>query len=173
MDMRGEVITLVDETWGSVHSAVWMPNRRICFSGVQQESKMGHKTDLWVISRRGGAPQCRSAGLVGEVNGGPQGDMPVRLSSRTFISADSRTAWARVQKAGATQLWQIALSGAEDCKPLVQMDASVFTAGVTGDGFVFAATNWNDPVNLYRSGWNGENLQKLTHLNETLLNDLL
>ncbi len=173
VDMKGDVITLVDEGWGSAHSAEWMPNGKICFSGQVKESKMGHKTDLWVIPRRGGTPQCRTDGLIGEVNGGPQDDIPVRLTSRTMISPDCQTAIARVEKGGYTQIWQIALSGPEDCRPLVQADASIFPMGMTDSQFIYLATAWNDPTNLYRCGRNGENIEKLTHLNESLLGDLL
>jgi dipeptidyl aminopeptidase/acylaminoacyl peptidase len=173
VDLKGEVITLVGESWGSVSAPKWLPNGKICFAGQHKDSKLGHKTDLWVIGRRGGVPVNRTAGLIGEVNGGPQFDMPVYPTPHTLISADSQNAYVPVEKAGSLQIWSVSLEGKEKWQPLVQLDASVFLVGKTADSFVYVATSWNEPTNLYSSDLKGKKIRKLTHLNDNLLKELL
>ncbi|MCE5207786.1 MAG: S9 family peptidase [Chloroflexi bacterium] len=173
VDMQGNIYPLVSDDWGSVNSAVWMPNGKICFSGMLEESKMGHKADLWVINRRGGIPQCRTEKLLAEVSGDLQDDTPVRPFSKTIVSRDSKTAFIRVQRGGNIEIWEVGLTGPEACQPLVQVNRSAILTGMTAEKFLYVGSSWNEPTNLYLCDHQGKNEQKLTHLNDDLMKDWL
>jgi dipeptidyl aminopeptidase/acylaminoacyl peptidase len=173
VDLKGNVHTIIDRCW----KAAWMPDGRIAYAGVLPGTLMGQKTDLWVIKRRGGKPECRTETLQAEISGGLQGDMPVYPDGPIQITKDGHFALLRAQKGGEIGIWEIALNGEESCKPLLpgsRLDShSAFLVGASPDRILYIGSSWNDPTNLFLTDRQGSNQRQLTHLNEDLMKDWL
>ncbi len=165
----GEIRTLI-EHW-MMGSIGWTPDgKRVVFNAVKPGQKSGSKSDLWVISRKGGEPECRSAGLAVGVDGGLQPDMPTPLMSFSIpVSADGKCAYVRVQEGGTVGIYEIALGGKESYRPLVTGERTAGLMDASSGKFLYLVSDFNHPVDLYVCNLDGSDERQLTHLNDAWL----
>lgn len=173
VDLQGNVRVVVSRLWGETRAAAWAPNGKIVFAGVEREYPMGQQSDLWVVNRRGGVPECRTAGVDAEMCGGLQGDMPVYPRAPMQVTPDGQFAIVRMQKGGSIQTWEIALQGGESCRALVTGDRAAIPAGLAGNTLLYVGSSWNDPTNLFVCDRQGANARQITRLNEETMKDWL
>jgi dipeptidyl aminopeptidase/acylaminoacyl peptidase len=172
VNREGEVREITGD-WGGVLSATWSPDgERIVFSGTPHGRPIGSKSDLWVVGKQGGKPECRTAGLELEVGGGLQSDMsalPEKWGPRILITGDGRAAYIRVQDGGAVPIYRIALTGPESWAPLVMGERSCFPLDADEQYLLFAVSGLDNPADLFIADMDGGNERQFTHLNAGLL----
>jgi dipeptidyl aminopeptidase/acylaminoacyl peptidase len=170
VNMDGKVFEISNDTWENLSDACWTPDgKKIIFIGRQDSVPPGSKTDLWIINRRGGVPECRTPSLDIQIAGGLQPDMPTRPAYRTYITADCQKAYISVQERGAIPIYEIALKGEEACKPVVSNSRSNALLGCDGTKLLYFVSTWHDPTNLYLADMDGKNERQLTDLNRELI----
>lgn len=178
---RLRVIDLVDETvreitgeWGGVGAARWLPGgQQIVFTGTPNGLPIGSKADVWLISREGGTPECRSAGFKVGFGGGLQPDMPVfPFSPALPISEDGQSAYVIAQVGGTEQICQVALSGPESVVPVITGDRSCFMPEVRGGRMTYIISNLHNPTELCAANPDGSNERCLVNVNSDLLAQL-
>ncbi|MCE5207787.1 MAG: S9 family peptidase [Chloroflexi bacterium] len=169
VDLEGKARGLIKD-WGEIGQAVWMPDgKNILFTGAPAGTPIGTKSDLWLVSKDGGAPECRTATLTVGVGGGLQPDMPVSLVSPLTVDKAGKKAWMNVQEGGKVEIYEIALSGTESCTPVVGGEQTNTLLGKTGDIFLYAVSTFQDPINLYCADAAGKNSRQLTHINDEII----
>ena len=168
IDVGSGTIRDIISGWDGVGSAGWTPDgQRIVFSGTPPGKLIGTKTDLWVIDRTGGTPECRTARLNVGVEGVVQGDQPVvMVTPHVILSRDGQFAYERVQIGGTVHIYQIALTGNESCTPLVTGERTTLLTSADDKHLLYLATDINHPVDLYLSKIDGTDERKLTYLND-------
>ena len=170
--LDGEVRDLVRD-WGyASYSAVWSPDgERVIFVGNTIDAPFSAQNNLWVVDSEGGTPECRTAGLAGNVEGSLQADMPVgyRDYPKFQVSQDGETAYVRVQDGGSMQLYRVALQGEVAYKPVVEGERACYALGLRGGRMLISASDMNSPPNLYQVDVDGCNEEQLTHFNADLL----
>ena len=170
--LNGEVRDLVRD-WGyASYSAVWSPDgERVIFVGNTIDSPFSAQNHLWVVDSRGGTPECRTTGMVGNVEGPLQPDMPVgyRDNPKFQVGQDGRNAFVRVQDGGAMQLYRIALQGDVSYQPVVGGERACYALGLHDGRLLMSASDLNSPPNLYQVDVDGANGRQLTHFNAELL----
>ncbi len=170
VDMKGEVRTLVDRSWGGVNAATWTPDgKHILFIGSEKETEFGSKNDLYLIKRHGSQPECRTAGLKPGVGGGLQPDFPAMHKGYIGITKDGSKAYASVQEGGCIKIYEIALTGKESYKAVVDGQRSASLADMHADQLLFIADDFLRTADLYTASLNGKNEKQLTSLNEKVL----
>ena len=171
-NLDGEVRDLVRD-WGyASYSAVWTPDgANVVFVGNRIEAPFSAQNHLWVVDRKGGTPECRTTGLVGNVEGALQADMPTgyRDNPKFQVSEDSRNAYVRVQDGGKMQIYRVALHGDIACEPVVRGERACYPLGLHNRRLLMSVTNMNAPPDLYHVDVDGSNERKLTHFNAELL----
>lgn len=170
VNMAGEVHEVVGD-WGYALSAKWLPDGQIAFIGAPFGRPIGSKNDLWVISRQGGEPRCRTADLKFGVGGGLQPDMPVTLLQipQLLIEQGGQAAYARVQEGGTIQIYRIALAGPESWAPVIAGERACIPLDLQNGRLLFAGSTLNDPLDLFVADADGSNERQITHLNRELL----
>jgi dipeptidyl aminopeptidase/acylaminoacyl peptidase len=168
IDVATGAIREITGDWGSTGSAAWTPDgQRIVFTGTQEGLPIGTQSDLYVIDRDGGTPECRSCGLAVGVDGSILGDMPVSWGNpRLCVTRDGASVYAHVQDGGTLQIYRFALSGAEAWEPVVSGDRALLLLGANDDTLLYIASSINQPPDLYVSDVNGANERQLTHVND-------
>ena len=158
-------------TWGMVGSAGWTPDgARIVFMGQPKGLPIGSKSDVWVIDRNGGEPECRSAGLKVGVEGTVLGDMPVTFANpKLFVTPDGAAVYVGVQDGGTRQIYRVALDGDEAFEPVVAGERSCLLTGADAQHLIYLVSDFNHPVDLYAADADGANERQLTHVNDELL----
>ncbi len=171
--LEGSERSLVEE-WGYATSAAWTPDgERVAFMGNPLGLPIGSKDNLWVIARQGGQPVCRTAGLKAHLGGALEGDMPLMSIEMPRVILGKRPwAFVQVQQGGIQGVYRVALDGAEDWSPVAAGERACFPLDTQGDGLLFAASQTNDPLDLYYTAADGSNERRLTHLNADLLAEL-
>lgn len=154
--------------WGGVGAAGWTPDgKRIVFVGTEEGLPIGTKSDLYVVDRMGGAPECRSAGLKVGVEGTILGDMPVSwATSKVPVTRDGKFAYAHVQEGGTLQICHFALTGDEAWTPVVAGERALLLTGMSDDHLLYIGSDINHPTDLYLSHVDGANERQLTHVND-------
>jgi len=174
VDLQGCIYHITTRDWGEVGNADWSPDgKQIVFTGMQKEKLMGHKHDLWVVNRRGGTPRNRSLDFQGEVGGGLQDDIPVRLQSRIIISPGGEKALVQVQIGGGINAYEFTLRGEQSYQPKLEGIRAAWLLDANQEQILFAGSSWHEPINLYLADRDGKNEKKLTHLNEKLVEQWL
>ena len=173
VNLEGEVRDITRD-WGKVLSAAWTPDgERIVFSGTPHGRPIGSKSDLWVIDRQGGEPECRTASLKFGVGGGLQPDMPALLENlfvaKILVTEDGLRAYIRVQDGGTVPIYHVALAGPESWTPVVTGKRSSFAQDLDNKHLLFAVSTLDNPADLFIANVDGSNERQLTHLNANLL----
>jgi dipeptidyl aminopeptidase/acylaminoacyl peptidase len=178
VNLEGEVHELTGG-WGAIASAAWTPDgARIVFCGTPHGKPIGVKSDLWVISRHGGEPECRTADLKFGVGGGLLPDMSA-LAEQIFVpkilvSADGLQAYVRVQDGGTLPIYRVALAGSEAWTPVVTGERACYLQDLQGRQLLFAASTLDNPADLFMVDLESADERQLTQLNaEFLANRLL
>jgi dipeptidyl aminopeptidase/acylaminoacyl peptidase len=166
----GSVRSLISD-WGDASCAAWLPDgNRIAFVGQPFGLTIGSKSDLWLIDRRGGKPECRTKNFKIGVGGTLQGDMPVNWQPTTIpITNDGKFAYVPVQEGGTVQVYRVALSGPESCAPVLGGERTCFLIGAGEQHLAYFVSTINNPSDLYVAAVDGGNERRLTHLNDELL----
>ena len=171
-NLNGEVRDLVRE-WGyASYSAVWSPDgSSVIFVGNRIEAPFSAQNHLWVVDRKAGTPECRTTGLVGNVEGPLQADMPVgyRDYPKFQVADDGRNAYVRIQDGGKMQVYRVALQGDIDCEMVVGGDRACYPIGLHDGRLLISTSNLNVPPNLYQVDMDGDSERQLTHFNAELL----
>lgn len=175
VDLHGNRRVLVGDDF-NLSAACWLPDgRRIAIVGTPSERPIGSKSDLWVFDlAANGRLENRSMGLVVGVGGKFQGDLPtqiVRITPKLFVGADGKDAFVQVQAGGSVNLYAIALEGEESCRPLVTGEQACYLLDMSLDGtqLLYAATDFQAPLDLYMVSTGHGQEQQLTQLNAALL----
>lgn len=143
------------------------------FTGQPDGLPIGSKSDLWVVSRQGGEPECRTADLKFGVGGVLQADMPIIFAPTTFpASKDGQAAYVQVQRGGTTQIYRVALSGTLYCEPVLGGDRSCILCDGDDQHLLYLVSGINQPLDLYLSDIEGANERMLTNLNADLMMQL-
>ena len=173
--LDGEVRDVVRD-WGyASYSAVWSPcGERVIFVGNTIEAPFSAQNHLWIVDSHGGTPECRTTGMVGNVEGSLQADMPVgyRDYPKFQVSQDGEGAYVRVQDGGRMRLYRVALQGKVSYKPVVAGDRACYALGLHEGRMLMSASDLNAPPNLYQVDVDGDNEEQLTHFNAGLLSTL-
>ena len=174
-NLDGEVRDLVRE-WGyASYSAVWTPEgAHVAFVGNRIDAPFSAQNHLWVVDRMGGAPECRTTGLVGNVEGALQADMPTgfRDNPKFQVSEDGRNAYVRVQDGGKMQIYRVALHGDVECEPVVGGERACYPLGLHNSRLLMSVTDMNAPPDLSQVALDGSNERRLTRFNAELLKGL-
>jgi dipeptidyl aminopeptidase/acylaminoacyl peptidase len=170
VSLDGEVRDLTGD-WGYALSAAWLPDGRVVFCGQPYGLPIGSKSDVWVIGREGGAPECRTADLPLHVGGGLQADMATTLQQlpRVLPAEDGRAAFVQVQDGGTVQIYRVALGGPADWSVVVNGERACFPLELQGERLLFAASTLDDPLDLYVAGLDGSEEHRLTQVNADVL----
>jgi dipeptidyl aminopeptidase/acylaminoacyl peptidase len=163
----GKIDTLVED-W-SVSAAGWLPDgKRVVFNGVKYGESIGTKDDVWVLSRNGGTPENRTADLAIGVGGGLLSDMPVQPFADIPIpvSPDGNCAYVRVQDGGTLHLYEVALNGEPSWRPLLTGDRSISVQSAGDKQFLYVASDYLHPTDLFISNLDGSGERQLTHVND-------
>ena len=171
--VEGEVRDITSD-WGIVHSASWSPDSaRIVFVGVPWGRPIGSKTELWIVDRQGGEPECRSENLTYQVGGQLQPDMVALLGNwfvpRILVTDDSQQAYVRVQQGGTMPIYRIGLTGTESWAPVLDGERSCFALNLHEGQLLFGVSALDNPADLHIAAADGSNERQLTHLNAELL----
>ena len=171
VDLVSGKVRDITDGWGTGYAAAWLPDgERIALVGKPQESAIGAKTDLWLFSLDGGVPECRSAGLKEGVGGGLQPDMPFGNYADTFpVTSDGKAAFVDVQIGGTVQIYRIALSGSESCKPLLAGDRACSLFAATDERLLYHVSTMHTPGDLFVADASGANERQLTFVNDEFL----
>ena len=167
-NLDGEVRDLVRD-WGyAAYSAVWSPDgARVIFVGNRNEEPFSAQNHLWVVNRNGGSPECRTTGMVGNVEGALQADMPVgyRDYPKFQASKDDRSAYVRVQDGGKMQIYRVALDGDISFERVVGGERACYALGLHNGRLLLSSSNLNAPPDLFQVDVDGSNERQLTHFN--------
>ncbi len=169
--LDGETRDLIAE-WGSVVAAAWLPDgERIVFVGQPHARPIGSKSDVWVVSRTGGAPACRTAGLEVGIGSALQSDMPPALtkSPRLLPDADGQHVFLTVQEGGTMPIFRVVLDGEPAWEAVITGERSAFPLSLEADKLLFLASTLDDPTTLFLAAPDGTGERRLTRLNEPLL----
>lgn len=169
IDLEGKSRDLLGD-WGNILQAVWMPDgKQVMFTGTPAGRPIGSKSDLWLASKDGGTPECRTALLKVGVGGGLQADMPVSPVPLLAVEKTGTKAWSQVQTGGKMEICEIALSGPENVMTVIGGDRTSELLGKTGELFLYTVSTFHDPINLYCADAAGKNERQLTHINDEII----
>lgn len=172
VDLKGKVRTIVSSDWGEVSTAGWVPNGKyILFIGTQRDAPIGTKSDLWIVKRHGSEPECRTAGLKGQVGGGLQPDFPAMPSTVIAVNKAGTTAFVNVQEGGKVQIYKIVLHGEEACLPIVSGERSVFLCDMNEEKLLFSDITMHSPPEVAIADIDGEDEKMLTHFNVDVIGE--
>jgi len=169
VNLDGEVRELVG-TWGYATAAAWTPDgQAVVFVGNPLGLPAGTQDNLWVIGRRGGTPEGRTAGLGLKVGGSLQMDMPVkRESPAVLVTKDGQSAYVQVQDGGTVPVYRIALDGRTSWTPIVTGERSCIPLDMNEDHLLFSVSTLNNPTDLFVARLDGSAERQLTCLNGAL-----
>ena len=172
VDLSGNHATLL-AGWANIESASFTPDgTRIAFVGRPDDGKpIGSKSDLYVLDLASDAISCRTSGLDVGIGGRISLDMPVASLSQynLMISADSRSAYATVQRGGTNHIYRVALDGPEAYDPVTSGDSVDFPLDLRGENLLYARTTLNSPPDLRLHDLADAASRQLTQLNADFL----
>ncbi len=169
----GRVRQLLGEGW-FIAAAAWAPSGdKIVVAGDFESPVTVPTVGLWVINRDGSDPQCRTDGFVGNVGLRVHHDMPTWTTSQNNVLAVPHPdfAYATVTTHGSTEIWKVALEGANTCEPVVdgQRSCIVLDANLQESQLVFCASDLFSPWELYLKDLATDEEHRLTRLNDDVL----
>ena len=170
--LSGETQDLVGD-WGYAVSGAWLPDgKHVVFIGTPIQRPFAEKSDLWVISREGGEPECRTAGSKLGVGGALSLDMPVPtigFSLKILVAENGLEAYVMGLNGGTYHIYRISLRGSEEWAPMITGNRSCVFQDMSKDHLLFAATTFNEPTNLFLADLTSGDERQLTYLNAELL----
>lgn len=177
--LEGEARVILDERWGSVEAAQWLPDgKQIVLVGTPEERMIGSKNEMWVVDAQGKeAPQPRSAGLPYSFCGALRADLPKAWramgSALLLVSKDGKSVITTVHAAGSIHIYRVALEGDEAYEPLIALpERPCVLMGSDEEKLLYAVSAPTLPCDLFVSGMQGEQERRLTCLNDALLSKL-
>ncbi len=174
IDLNGKVETFTDETIG-VQSADWLPSgNKILYLGRPMIGvPIGTKSDLWVLDLGTGQTTNRSGSLAVGSGGSLSLRMPTRImSSKPFKIVSDEHAYFRIQEGGNLHVYQLALSGEEQWRPIITGERAVTLLDWHNGRMLLAETNINTPPNLIIANDDGSAETQLTHINQSFLSEM-
>ncbi len=171
IDLDGAIRDLTGD-WGYSVAGAWTPDgRRVVFCGIKYGRPIGTKSDIWVVDRQGGAPECRTADLPLGSGSGLQHDMatPMLYGPRVLIDENGRAAYVQVQDGGSVHVYRVGLDGSPDWAAVVDGERSCTPLDLRARRLLFAVSTPNSPLDLYVAGPDGADERRLTQLNDELL----
>ena len=174
VDVASGALRTVGDDWGMIGAVGWTPDgKQIVFAGMPNGKPIGSKSDLWVIDRAGGTPECRTAGLAVGIEGDLLVDMPIVFASpKLLVARDGKHAYTVVQEGGTRQIYGIALSGEESCVPLVTGERGCLLLSAGDQHLLYLVSDFNHPIDLYYANLDGSSERQLTHLNDEWLSGI-
>jgi dipeptidyl aminopeptidase/acylaminoacyl peptidase len=174
VDLNGNSRALLDPEWGDQTSGDWLPDGRIVFIGKPKDRRIGSKTDLWVVGRAGGTPECRTDKLPFNVGGGLQPDFPAPELGGVGVIAtpDGKAAYATVQEGGMVHIYRFALEGAESWVAVLSGERACLLLDVDETHVLFAESSLLNPLELHIAAQDGSDERTLTNLNDEVLSGL-
>jgi dipeptidyl aminopeptidase/acylaminoacyl peptidase len=170
IDLQGNERELVSFEWGSVRAAAWMPdNQGIAFIGRPALNIASSKSDLWIIPRHSGKPECRTPGLMVGLGGGLQPDFLIDLSSTFFIDKGGNNAFAQIQEGGEIGIYRVALRDDESWERVVGGERACPPKGLSKEHLIFLATSLDEPGDIYSCRLDGSEEKRLTWINKPLI----
>lgn len=176
VDMDAQVRDILGE-WGTGSDATWLPDgKRVAFIGRPNEDgwkNWSSKSDLWVVDTQGGQPECRTAGLEVGIGSILQPDLPniVLMAKHQILIPDGQMAFVNIQVGGITPIYRIALSGDESFESIVGGNRSCVPLAINQDMLMYAASEINNPADLFVSDIDGNNERLLTEVNASVLSE--
>lgn len=162
---------LVENSWGGVFAAEWRPDgEQLVFTGAPAGDRLishQQEVDVWTVGAGGGAPQCRTAGVLAGL-GRPvlTSDLPTSGEMQApRIRVHQADAYVGGQQGGQAAVYRVALDGPEAVDRVVARDGgSTFLADFHPDrGVLYQATSFLDPPDLMLGQ------RRLTALNDQVL----
>jgi dipeptidyl aminopeptidase/acylaminoacyl peptidase len=167
IDVESGESHLVVGEWGGVSAAEWCADgRRIAFVGASAENYfLAQKDDLWVVDAAGGAPECRTAGVLAGAGCRIQHDLPIYDElAATRIVIRGEHAYVGAQVGGDMVVDRVALAGPESVEHVAEVEGSVYLLDVAPDGTILAqVTSFLDPPELVYG------TTRVTHGNDDLV----
>ncbi|MCJ7623756.1 MAG: S9 family peptidase, partial [Anaerolineaceae bacterium] len=173
VNMDGKIRELVRDH-AMIRSKGWTPDsKHILFIAPIPGSPIGTKSDLWVMRRHGGEPENRTSELKYHAGGGLQGDAPedFGMMSTLFTSSDGQKIYFDVQQGGTVQVYEAALIGDVEWKPILDGERTVHLQGKSDEHLFYAANTLDKPSDLFISDLDGKNEVQLTHINADILEE--
>lgn len=159
-----------------VVSGAWLPDgKRIVFAGTPEGRPIGSKSDLYVATADGvGEISNRSAGLAVGIANRLQADMPAQLTRtvpKLLVAPDGQSTAVQVQEGGRVAIYQFALEGPEHWEVIACGERACTPLDISRQtgALLFAASDWNEPLDLWLLPSNGAAEGRLTTLNADLL----
>ena len=181
-ELRLRVADLIDGSvqdvlgdWGTAQTARWHPDgETIVFVGQPNGQLIGSKNDLYTIPANGGTPENRTASIEWHVGGACYGDMPCQSLTLTPLLMDEggEAAYVQVQEGGHTDIYRVALSGAEAYSVLHQTGTVLYTQDTQAGKLLYTENDYNRPPDLYLSNVDGSDARRLTEVNEDFLSEI-
>jgi dipeptidyl aminopeptidase/acylaminoacyl peptidase len=170
-----ELIEVLDGRW-YVNAARWLPDgERIVVIGARDSTLTIPTLSLWVVDIRSGDAELRTNGVTGNVGMRMHHDMPSwdLTNDNTLVVADTRTAFASVQKGGSVEIWSVALEGETAVERIVSGARSCMVLGVNraNDYLLFAATDAHSPPDLYSLRVTNRCERRLSWLNAEVVSE--
>ena len=175
--LEGKKRQLLGDDW-NVEGAVWMPDgKNILFVGHPMERKIGSKNDLWLISKDGGEPICRSSAFPHSFCGALRGDFPKSWRAMNapllIVSKDSKKVYSTVHIGGCVHIYAFTLEDKENFTPCVEVkDRSSVLMDTDERQLVFGVSTLDHPSDLFIADMDGKNEVQLTFLNSEFLDGI-
>jgi len=166
-------IATVITKWGRISTYTWLKdNRHILIVGASAKGYAA-KSDLWRYDLEGEqTPDCRTVGLLTGVGCRLQPDMPIGdlLSGFIGVDRDDEKAYVNVETAGRLHVYEIALSGSPDWRPILEGDQSTILMDISADrkSLLCGISNLSNPLDLYILPVDGAKIDRLTTFNAAL-----
>lgn len=164
----GSVRTLYEEdNYFYFPTAAWLPDGGIARSTSNLVAADCPPVDL-VIDRGSGSLDVRTDPLDGWIYGLVVGDLPLFpfLMPRLIITPDGRSGYLGVQRGGAMQVWEVAMTGDPSARAVVFGDEESSAAyDLRGDQLLIGTTSMYEPPDLYVVDVTTGDRRRLTELN--------
>jgi dipeptidyl aminopeptidase/acylaminoacyl peptidase len=174
VDLEGTVTDLTEPD-GLVASHAPLSDGRIAFVlDFERDVPVGSRASLYVVDPETGTRTRRGAGIEGHIEGGIQGDNPgSRLGLGQLLLVDGdRAAVVPVQTGGEVALVRVALDGDESHTVVADGLRVCTPVSVRGDRLLFGAFGFTEPGDLYLADLGSGEEQRLTRLNQDVLDEL-
>lgn len=188
-----EITEVLGAPW-FIAQARWLPDgERIAVAAARASTLTVPVLSLWVVDRKGGGASERTTTEMGNVGWRTHHDMPARdlTHDNMLLVLDERTAFVTAQKGGSVEIWRVALDGDVSVdrmltgpRSCIALDAHCTVperhqrsrAQLPGPGgrqpggfLAYAVSDPHSPPELWRCALDGTQEQRLTHLNDAVL----